>query len=72
MKHIKIQHHYIKEKVQAMEIQIFFIFSTTTNRHFHKPLGLLNFKTCKPTLVWLIFLNYIHCLRAKAIFGLHS
>jgi heterodisulfide reductase subunit A-like polyferredoxin len=47
-KHIEIQHHYMKEKVHAKEIEIFYTHSTTKKKKtnvFTKPLGITQFET---------------------------
>ena len=50
-KHIEIQHHFVREKIQSNEIDL--IYCNTTNNvadMFTKPLGKKNFEECKKQL----------------------
>ena len=51
-KHIEIQHHFVREKIQSKEIDLIYC-NTTDNVAdiFTKPLGKMNFEECRKQLV---------------------
>jgi hypothetical protein len=50
-KHIEIQHHFVREKIQSKEIDLIYC-NTTDNVAdiFTKPLGKMNFEECRKQL----------------------
>ena len=50
-KHIEIQHHFVREKIQSKEIDLIYC-NTTDNVSdiFTKPLGKMNFEECRKQL----------------------